>query len=63
MRAAALDRAALVWGVAFTVVGVTFFLEELGVWQVRAEVFLPVLLIIAGVVLVGSGFLSGEPSE
>ena len=55
-----LDRSALVWGAVFTMVGVAFLLQEAGVWQVRAEVLLPVLLIVAGVVLVLSGLVRQE---
>lgn len=50
-----LDRGALVWGAVFTVIGVTFLAAEVGGWTVRADVFLPLLLIIAGVVLAVSG--------
>jgi hypothetical protein len=58
-----LDRSALVWGAVFAVIGVAFLLQEAGVWVVRASVFLPAVLIIAGVVLIVSGFLRGEPAE
>ena len=51
------DRAALVWGAVFAVTGATFLLQEAGVWRIRAEVFLPALLIVAGVVLIASGWL------
>jgi hypothetical protein len=52
-----LDRGALVWGAVFTLVGLTFLLQEAGVWEVRADVFLPALVIVAGVVLIASGLL------
>jgi membrane protein DedA with SNARE-associated domain len=51
------DRGALVWGAIFTVIGVTFLLQEADVWRVRADVFLPVLLVVAGVVLVFGGLM------
>ncbi len=55
MSTGGLDRAALVWGAVFTLLGAAFLLQELGVWQVRAGVFLPALLIVAGVVLALTG--------
>ena len=61
MNAATLDRTALVWGAVFTVVGVTFLLQEAGVWRVRADVLIPAVLIVAGVVLIGSGLFRTEP--
>lgn len=62
MRTRSLDRAALAWGAAFTVVGITFLLQEAGALRVRADVLLPVVLIIAGAVLVASGFFrDGQP--
>lgn len=63
MRPRTFDRAALVWGAVFTVIGVAFLLQEVGAWRVRMDVFLPVVLIIAGIVLVGGGFVRNEPSE
>lgn len=63
MRDTRLDRSALVWGSLFTVVGATFLLQELGVWRVSAEVLLPVLLIVAGVVLLGSGLSRGDAAH
>jgi hypothetical protein len=57
---ARLDRAALVWGAVFTIVGGAFLLQELGVWRVRADVFLPVLLIVAGVLLAVTGMSRRE---
>lgn len=60
MNSQQLDRSALVWGAVFTVLGGTFLLEEAGVWSVRAGVLVPVLLIVAGLVLVLSGTVSKE---
>ena len=60
------DRGGLVWGTLFTVVGLTYLLQAAGVWEVRGEVLLPVLLIAVGVVVVVSGLGGGsgrqEPS-
>ena len=56
-----LDRSALVWGLLFTVVGLTYLLQALDVWQVRGEVLLPVLLIVAGGAVLVTGF-TGERS-
>lgn len=55
-----MDRAALVWGALFTLVGVAFLGQEAGAWSVRAEVLVPVLLMVAGVVLVLGGLTAGE---
>jgi hypothetical protein len=54
------DRAALVWGAVFTIIGGAFLLQGWGVWRVRADVFLPVLLIVAGVVLAATGLARRE---
>jgi cytochrome c oxidase subunit IV len=51
-----IDRSALVWGLLFTVVGLTYLLQALGVWDVRGEVLLPVLLIVAGGAVLATGF-------
>lgn len=58
-----MDRSALVWGALFTVVGATYLLQALGVWQVRGEVLLPVLLIAAGLVVVISGVAGASSGE
>lgn len=50
-----LDRTALVWGAVCTVLGLTFLLDELGVWDVRPAVILPVLLVVAGLTLLVTG--------
>jgi cytochrome c oxidase subunit IV len=57
-----IDRSALVWGLLFTVVGLTYLLQALGVWDVRGEVLLPVLLIVAGGAVLVTGFV-GDRSE
>jgi cytochrome c oxidase subunit IV len=57
-----IDRSALVWGLLFTVVGLTYLLQEFGVWDVRGEVLLPVLLIVAGGAVLVTGF-AGDRSE
>jgi hypothetical protein len=51
MSTARYDRSALVWGAIFTVLGVGFLLQETGVVQLRAEILLPSLLVVAGAVL------------
>ena len=53
----AIDRSALVWGLLFTVVGLTYLLQGLGVWDVRGEVLLPILLIVAGGAVLVTGFV------
>ena len=55
-----LDRGALVWGALFTVLGAAFLLQELGLWRIRGEVFLPVLLIVAGAMLLVSAVAGRE---
>ena len=52
-----IDRSALVWGLLFTVVGLTYLLQGLGVWDVRGEVLLPILLIVAGGAVLVTGFV------
>ena len=54
-----IDRSALVWGLLFTVVGLTYLLQALGVWDVRGEVLLPILLIVAGGAVLVTG-LAGD---
>lgn len=55
-------RSALVWGVLFVMVGVVYLLQALGVWEVRGQVLLPVLLIVAGVTVIVTGVMGGRPS-
>lgn len=57
------DRAALIWGMIFTVVGATYLLQALDVWTVEAEVLLPVLLIAAGLVVVITGLAGPADAE
>jgi cell wall-active antibiotic response 4TMS protein YvqF len=45
------DAGALGFGIFFIVVGVVFLLERLGVFELRAAVLWPVLLIALGVAL------------
>lgn len=56
----AIDRGALVWGTLFVVVGITYLLQALGVWEVRGEVLLPLLLILAGLIVVVTGVRGGS---
>jgi hypothetical protein len=56
------DRTALVWGAIFTVLGVGFLLQETGLWQLRAEILLPSLLVVAGVVLLVAA-VAGKESK
>lgn len=49
------DRAALVWGAVFTLIGTAFLGQEWGWWQVRASILMPVLLIVAGTVILLAG--------
>jgi cytochrome c oxidase subunit IV len=58
-----IDRAAVVWGLLFTVVGLTYLLQELGVWDVRGEVLLPVLLIVAGGAVLATGVAGDRSSD
>jgi hypothetical protein len=61
---ARLNRAALVWGVLFVAIGGAFLLDEAGVWEVRISYLVPLLLILAGVVLlVGALFPAGPDGE
>lgn len=55
-----LNRSALAWGAVFLTIGLAFLLEEFGVWQVRFGVLVPVLLVIAGTILVVSAALPGS---
>lgn len=57
-----LDRAALVWGALFTVTGATFLGQEWGWWTVQAGVLVPLLLIVAGSVLLLAGLVQREVS-
>lgn len=61
MSAPRLDRAALVWGTVFVVLGMAFLLQELGVWRVEAEILLPLLLMLAGVIVIATGLGSRSP--
>lgn len=58
-----LDRAALVWGALFTATGAAFLADALGWWQVRAEILLPILLIVAGVMLLAGNLTGREASS
>lgn len=57
-----IDRSSLVWGGLFIVTGASFLLQALGVWEVRADVLLPVLLIVGGLGLL-FGSLAASPQE
>jgi hypothetical protein len=57
------DRGALIWGTLFTLVGLTYLLQELGVWQVRGEVLLPGLLIAVGIVVVITGLTGTRDAD
>jgi hypothetical protein len=57
------DRGALIWGTLFTLVGLTYLLQELGVWEVRGEVLLPALLIAVGVVVVLTGLTGSRDAD
>ncbi|HSL15393.1 MAG TPA: DUF5668 domain-containing protein [Actinomycetota bacterium] len=49
------DRSAIVWGIAFILVGVAFLLDRLDVWSIEPELFAPLALILIGVaVLAGA---------
>jgi cytochrome c oxidase subunit IV len=52
-----LDRPSLVWGAVFCTVGLAYLLQELGVWDVRLGVIVPLLLIVAGLALALSAAL------
>jgi hypothetical protein len=55
------NRSSLAWGTVFCILGAALLLEELGVWRVRVDVLVPVLLIAAGVVVaVSAAFPSAE---
>jgi hypothetical protein len=45
------DSGALGFGIFFIVVGVVFLLERLGVFEIRAAVVWPLLLIVLGIAL------------
>ena len=55
------DRAAIVFGVFFVVVGVAFLLDRLGVWTVRARYLPPILLIAFGVAVLLGARRSARP--
>lgn len=58
------NRAALVWGIFFVVVGVGFLLDRLDVWNLRVRYLIPLLLIALGVAILlgGRGARSSGPS-
>ncbi len=58
-----IDRSAVVWGLLFTVVGLTYLLQALGVWDVRGEVLLPILLIVAGGAVLVTGFVGDRTPD
>jgi hypothetical protein len=60
MNGTSLNRAALVWGTLFTLTGAAYLAQEWGVWRVRPDVFLPLLLIVAGAVLLLTGTRRGS---
>jgi hypothetical protein len=62
MSGKSLGRGTLVWGSLFTLIGGAFLAQAWGVWQVRADVLVPLLLIVAGSVLVVSGAGHRSPS-
>ncbi len=47
-----MNRSALTFGGAFLLLGVAYLLDDLGVWDVRLAVVLPVVVIVAGLLLV-----------
>ena len=51
-----LSRSALFFGVLFVAVGAAYLLEDLGVWTLRAGVFLPIVLVVGGLALTVSAF-------
>lgn len=53
------DAGALGFGIFFVVVGVLFLLERLGVFELRAAVLWPVLLIALGVALLIAAWRRG----
>lgn len=63
MIPARVDRAALLWGTVFTLVGAAFLGQEWGWWQVRASIFVPVVLIVAGTVLVLTGLTRNDATR
>jgi cell wall-active antibiotic response 4TMS protein YvqF len=55
------DRAAIVFGVFFVLVGVAFLLDRLDVWTIRARYLPPVLLIAFGVAVLLGAHRSSPP--
>lgn len=49
-------------GAAFLAIGLAYTFEALGWWNVDGRIFFPVLLILAGIAIVVSGF-GPEPSD
>lgn len=54
------DLSALVWGTVFVVLGGTYLLEALGVWEVRGAIVVPTLLILAGVIVLATAVTRGR---
>jgi len=53
-----MSRAAVFFGSVFTAVGLAYLFEDLGVWDLRAAFFLPVVLMVAGFALTVSALTS-----
>jgi hypothetical protein len=54
------DRGAMIAGSVFVVLGVLFLLDELNAIRLRAAYVLPVVLIVAGVVVLVGSLASGR---
>ncbi len=54
------DLSALVWGAVFVVLGGAYLLEALGVWDVRGAVLVPMLLILAGIIVLATAVTRGR---
>ena len=46
-----MNRAAVVFGTLFFLIGGAYLLEDLGVWAIELSYFFPALLIVAGLAL------------
>ena len=58
----AVDRATIVWGIAFILAGAAFLLDRLDVWSIEPELFAPVALILIGLAVLAGARRTGPRS-
>jgi hypothetical protein len=54
------DRLSLLGGLVFVLAGVVFLLDALDVWRLHGDYVVPLVLILLGVVVLASGWASGD---